>query len=95
MKSVCFQVFLGFLSSLLCVSRDDHVEDELTMDPVPVSSNIPIDLESTNDRAEIVRNPTQIKNTAEWRQLAAVLDRIFMFLFCVIVVVFAIAYRKI
>ena len=87
------QIVLGVLGKLLCVERDSYMPlDESEPITFRRLENLQTDQHTfdaveRDDRTKMFRTYARITSVAEWRQMAAVLDRLFLVLFTIIVII--------
>ena len=79
------QVCLGILGRILCVSRDPFMPPA---DELKESGDVgEMAAVGSDDRRQILSAPERLIHTAEWRQLAVLVDRVCLVLFMVVVIV--------
>ena len=87
------QIVLGVLGKLLCVGRDSYMPlDESEPITFRRLENLQTDQHTfdsveRDDRTKMFKTYARITSVAEWRQMAAVLDRLFLVLFTIIVII--------
>ena len=84
-------MILGLLGKLFCVKRDSFMPN-VDVEPTFRQLEIMNDSQTSeqferDDKARMFTNYAQITSVAEWRQIAAVLDRAFFVLFMILVIV--------
>ncbi|ELU01557.1 hypothetical protein CAPTEDRAFT_224098 [Capitella teleta] len=84
-------LFLGVFGRLCCVKRDDYMmvvaSDGFKADTGDQSQSF----ENIDDQQRMVSQASRLRSSAEWRQLACVLDRLFFLLFLAVVIIAAVS----
>ena len=92
-SKINFQIVLEVLGKLLCIGRDPYI---LIDDGEPMNfrrlenmnnENDTFDSTDRGDKTRMFKSSARMTSIAEWRRLAAVLDRAFLVLFTIIVTV--------
>jgi hypothetical protein len=78
------------LGRLLCIRRDDYIPVEEAERPMVVRSDGNGVDTGPSEQDKMMRSYTRLTATAEWRQLAVVLDKLFFFIFTVMVILVAV-----
>ncbi|ELT97538.1 hypothetical protein CAPTEDRAFT_176086 [Capitella teleta] len=87
-------VFLGVLGRLMCIRRDDYIPVEEAERPMhrvlELQADVSLDSDP-NDHDNMMKSYSRLTTTAEWRQLAAILDRLLFFLLTISVIMVGIS----